>query len=90
MRRSSTIPCTICHYCTKVCPKQIPIPKIFTAMNQRLGGGQLAESVERYQSAVKDGSPASVCITCRQCKKACPRHIPIVAKLKACTAALEG
>ena len=25
-----------------------------------------------------------------QCEKACPRHIPIVGKLKECAAALEG
>ena len=90
MGRSNTIPCTTCHYCTKGCPKQIPIPEIFTAMNQRLGSGQLAESVERYRDVVKDGSPASACIACRQCEKACPQHIPIVAKLKECAAALEG
>ena len=89
MGRSNTIPCTTCHYCTKGCPKQIPIPEIFTAMNQRLGSGQLAESVERYRAAVQNGNPASACIACGQCERACPQHIPIVIKLKDCAAALE-
>ena len=87
---SNTIPCTTCHYCTKGCPKQIPIPEIFTAMNQRLGSGQLAESVESYRAATAEGGKASGCIACRQCEKACPQHIPIVTRLKECAAALEG
>lgn len=40
---SSTIPCTACHYCTEGCPKHIPIPEIFSAMNKQLGNGQMAE-----------------------------------------------
>ena len=84
------IPCTTCHYCTKGCPKQIPIPEIFTAMNQRLGSGQLAESVESYRAATAAGGKASDCVACRQCEKACPQHIPIVARLKECAVALEG
>ena len=87
--RSSTIPCTSCHYCTKGCPKQIPIPEIFTAMNQRLGNGQLTESVESYRAAVGDGNGAGDCIACRQCEKACPQHIQIVDRLKECATALE-
>ena len=87
---SNTIPCTTCHYCTKGCPKQIPIPEIFTAMNQRLGSGQLAESVESYRAVTAAGGKASDCVACRQCEKACPQHIPIVTRLKECAAALEG
>ena len=39
MGNSSTIPCTACHYCTEGCPKQIPIPEIFSAANKQLGNG---------------------------------------------------
>ena len=87
--RSNTIPCTTCRYCVKGCPKQIPIPDIFTAMNQRLGSGQLAESVENYRAVTAGAGKASDCVACRQCEKACPQHIPIVEKLKECAAALE-
>ena len=87
--RSNTIPCTACRYCTKGCPKQIPIPEIFAAMNRRLGSGQLAESAESYRAATASGGKATDCVACRQCEKACPQHIPIVEKLKECAAALE-
>ena len=89
MGHSATIPCTACRYCVDGCPKQIPIPDIFAAMNQRLGSGQLAESVESYRAAVGNGNGADACIACRQCEKACPQHIEIVDKLKACAAALN-
>ena len=87
--RSNTIPCTACRYCVEGCPKQIPIPDIFAAMNQRLGGGQLTASVENYRAATANAGKASDCVSCRQCEKACPQHIPIVGKLKECAAALE-
>ena len=88
--RSNTIPCTTCRYCVKGCPKQIAIPDIFTAMNQRLGSGQIAESAERYRAATAGAGKASDCIACRQCEKVCPQHLPIVEKLKECAAALES
>ena len=88
--RSNTIPCTSCRYCTKGCPKQIPIPDIFTAMNLRLGSGQIAESMESYRSVTQNTGKASDCIACRQCENACPQHIQIVQKLKECAAALEN
>ena len=88
--RSNTIPCTSCHYCTKGCPKQIPIPEIFTAMNQRLGSGQIVESRETYNAVTRDKSRASDCIACRQCEKACPQHIEIVSRLRECADALEN
>ena len=34
--RDGSIACTACHYCTKGCPKQIPIPEIFAARNRQL------------------------------------------------------
>ena len=90
MGNSKTIPCTTCRYCTKGCPKQIPIPDIFTAMNQRLGSGLLTESAETYRAVTNGVGRASDCIACRQCEKACPQHIPIVDRLKECAAALES
>ena len=88
--RSNTIPCTACRYCTKGCPKEIPIPDIFAAMNRRLGSGQLTESKADYRAVTEGGSRASDCVACRQCEKACPQHIPVVEKLKECAAALEA
>lgn len=89
MGNSQTIPCTSCHYCTKGCPKQIPIPEIFSAMNKQLGNGQRAEALSDYQQAVEEGGRASDCIGCGQCERACPQHIPVIEQLKKCADLLE-
>lgn len=86
---SSTIPCTACHYCTEGCPKHIPIPEIFSAMNKQLGNGQTAEAVSDYQKATASGQKASDCIDCKQCERVCPQHLPITDSLKQCAEALE-
>lgn len=87
--KSSTIPCTACHYCTEGCPKHIPIPEIFSAMNKQLGNGQTVEAVSDYQRATASGGLASECIGCKQCERVCPQQLNIVDGLKQCAAALE-
>ncbi len=82
--QSSTIPCTACHYCTEGCPAQIPIPEIFSAMNLKLGNGQLDEAKKAYQAAASEGHGASDCIECGQCENACPQHLSIIELLKDC------
>ena len=79
---SATIPCTACRYCVEGCPKQIPIPDIFAAMNKQLGNGQMAEAREDYFRVAGEGHRASDCIECRQCERACPQHLPITDHLK--------
>ncbi|MBR5419548.1 MAG: aldo/keto reductase [Lachnospiraceae bacterium] len=90
MGRSSTIPCTSCSYCTKGCPKQIPIPRIFSAMNKRLGDGQIEEAAADYAALAAEGAVADACISCGQCENICPQHIGIIEKLKECDKALRG
>lgn len=80
--KSSTVPCTACRYCTEGCPKQIPIPDIFAAMNKQLGNGQMAEARAAYFAAVSEGHAASDCIKCRKCEQACPQHLAITEFLK--------
>lgn len=86
---SSTIPCTACHYCTEGCPKKIPIPEIFSAMNKQLGNGQMVEAVSDYRKATSLAGKASECINCRQCERICPQHLGITGYLKQCADALE-
>ena len=83
--RSSEIPCTACHYCTEGCPKGIPIPEIFGAMNIRLGNGRINEAAEAYAAATADKSKACDCIACRKCERTCPQHIAVVDSLKRCS-----
>lgn len=87
--KSATIPCTACHYCTEGCPKKIPIPEIFSAMNKQLGNGQMAEAVSDYQNVTSLGGKASECIDCKQCERVCPQHLEITDYLKQCADALE-
>lgn len=86
---SSTIPCTACHYCTEGCPKKIPIPEVFSAMNKNLGNGQIAEAVSDYRKATDGKGKASDCIGCRQCEQACPQHLAVADYLKQCADTLE-
>ncbi len=87
--KSSTIPCTACHYCTEGCPKQIAIPDIFAAVNKQLGNGQMAEALEAYNEAAPEGHRASDCIKCRQCERSCPQHLPITEYLEQAAQMLE-
>ena len=84
-----SIPCTACHYCTKGCPMQIPIPDIFAARNKQLIWEQFQKGEEDYKRATKDKGLASQCIECGQCENACPQHIDVIERLKSCAAAFE-
>ncbi|MBR0312024.1 MAG: aldo/keto reductase [Oscillospiraceae bacterium] len=86
---SATVPCTACRYCVDGCPKQIPIPDIFTAMNKQIGNGQTQEARESYAAAVQGRGRASDCVSCRQCEKACPQHIRITEELEKAAEMLE-
>ncbi|EJW99622.1 oxidoreductase, aldo/keto reductase [gut metagenome] len=89
MGHSSSIPCTSCHYCTPGCPQSIPIPEIFSAMNDLTATGAVSEARRLYADATAEGGLASSCIACGQCEGVCPQHLPIIDDLVACAEALE-
>lgn len=78
-----SIPCTACHYCTKGCPMQIPIPEIFNVQNRKMGAPRF-RTVREYNIVTQDKGKASGCIQCGQCESACPQHLPIIKLLRAC------
>ena len=78
-----SIPCTGCHYCTKGCPMNIPIPEIFTVENRKAGSPRF-RTVREYGIVTQDRGKASDCVECGQCENACPQHLHIIDLLKKC------
>lgn len=71
------VACTACHYCTPGCPKNIPIPDIFDALNQELIWGNPTRARKDYERAVHQRGTAADCIACRKCEATCPQHLPV-------------
>ena len=74
IREVRQIPCTGCRYCTEVCPKNIPIPEIFSAYNKYLGG-KITKSEAKAE--MPSEHTAGDCIKCGKCEKNCPQSINI-------------
>ena len=83
-----SIPCTACHYCTKGCPMEIPIPEIFNVINRRKGSPEF-RTLREYSIVTQGRGKASDCIACGQCESACPQGLPVITLLKQCKAELE-
>ncbi|MBQ1375911.1 MAG: aldo/keto reductase [Clostridia bacterium] len=83
LNEDKSIPCTSCHYCTKGCPKNIPIPEIFTVENRKKGSPEF-RTVREYTIVTVGKGKASDCIKCRKCEEACPQHLPITELLEKC------
>lgn len=78
-----SIPCTACHYCTKGCPMNIPIPEIFNVQNRKKGSPEFRTKRE-YTIVTTGKGKASDCIQCGQCEGACPQQLPIIQLLEEC------
>jgi predicted aldo/keto reductase-like oxidoreductase len=76
------IPCTACQYCVDGCPRNIPIPKIFSAYNRKVIFNDAQSAQLQYAAEVfKRGKPAD-CIACGNCEQVCPQRIGIIEILK--------
>ena len=80
IRKVIQVPCTGCSYCTDVCPKNIPIPQLFTSYNRMLAAKTTAQ--EAKDEFPKDKPTASDCIKCGKCEKVCPQSINIKQELE--------
>lgn len=81
LKGQDTIPCTACRYCVDGCPKHIPIPDLFACMNSRKQFPN-GNSAFYYGVHTTGRGKAGDCISCRQCERACPQHLPITSLLK--------
>lgn len=75
------IECTKCHYCTKGCPMDIPIPEIFMVENRKKGSPEF-RTLREYLIVTQNKGKASDCIACGQCESVCPQHLPIISLLE--------
>ena len=83
-----SIPCTSCHYCTRGCPMDIPIPEIFNVINRRKGSPEF-RTVREYTIVTTGRGAAGSCIACGQCEAACPQGLPVISLLQQCKTELE-
>ena len=85
--QQASVGCTACRYCTEVCPQSIPIPELFSCLEEK----RLQNWVgERYRAIVETaGVKACDCLGCGACETACPQHLPIRKLLEEVTASFE-
>lgn len=88
IRKENKISCTACHYCEHECPRNIPIPDIFSLLNscdrwvwgtslKNFPGGRYKVFSEEYKTRTADKGRAGDCIKCGRCELKCPQKINI-------------
>ncbi len=82
MNKQNLIPCTTCRYCVDGCPKDVPIPEIFSLINDKKQFKNQSDDGEIKKKEQKILSKSTDCIECGKCESACPQHIEIRKILK--------
>ncbi len=83
------IPCTQCGYCTRGCPKHLPIPTFMRHYNHVITYQAIESSRHIYNMIIKPETKAANCINCRSCEQLCPQHIEITKYIKEVKRQLE-
>ncbi|KLU64915.1 photosystem I iron-sulfur center [Desulfosporosinus acididurans] len=92
INENTAIPCTICRYCEKGCPKKIAIPDYFALYNstKRATTNNFSSQFVYYLNLAANHGRASDCIGCKECEKACPQHLKITEHLKDVSAVFDA
>ena len=88
IRSQPLISCTDCKYCTERCPMSIPIPALFSCMNDRIKLNNWRAGYF-YGKHTANGGKACECIECGSCEAACPQKLPIRELLKKISAEFD-
>ena len=88
VRAQPLISCTDCKYCTERCPTNIPIPALFSCMNDRIKLNNWRAGYF-YGKHTANGGRANECIECGACEDACPQKLPIRELLKRVSAEFD-
>jgi predicted aldo/keto reductase-like oxidoreductase len=84
------IGCTGCRYCCDGCPEHISIPDVFRTINtMTLYPGDEFRPKSFYSSLIQKNGKASDCISCGQCERVCPQHLPIIKLMAEASAKLD-
>ncbi len=88
IRGDGTVPCTACTYCVDGCPQGIPIPDYFALLNDSIRNPG-PDYKAAYAELAASHAPASACVFCGQCERACPQHIDVPGMLMMVKATFE-
>ncbi len=88
IRSQPLISCTDCKYCTERCPMNIPIPALFSCMNDRIKLNNWRAGYF-YGKHTANGGRANECIECGACESACPQKLSIRELLKRVSAEFD-
>ena len=92
INENMAVPCTVCRYCERGCPKKVAIPDYFSLYNsaKRAVTNNLSSQFVYYLNLTSKHGKAGDCIKCKKCEKVCPQHIEITKYLDEVSAVFDN